>query len=124
MTQEDKKLTIVIGASPNPARYSYLAVQRLAAHSHPVIAVGKRSGAIGSIPVQPNPPDIKEADTVTLYINPSLQPLYYDYLLSLHPRRIIFNPGTENKELEALAQKNNIATLEACTLVLLSTGQY
>mgnify|MGYP001550326273 CR=1 FL=1 len=124
MTQENKKLTMVIGASPNPARYSHLAVQSLAAHGHPVIAIGKRNGTIGSITIQTNQPDIKGVDTATLYINPSLQSLYYDYLLSLHPRRIIFNPGTENKELEILAKKNNIETLEACTLVLLSTEQY
>jgi predicted CoA-binding protein len=119
-----KKKTLVIGASANPARYSYLAVQKLSAHQHPVIALGIKNGAIGTTVIETEKKLLNDIDTVTLYINPSLQPAYYDYILSLHPNRIIFNPGTENEELQALAHKNNIVTQEACTLVLLSTGQY
>lgn len=65
-----------------------------------------------------------DIDTVTLYLNPANQVPYYDYIISLKPKRIIFNPGTENDELESLANKNGIQTMEACTLVLLSTSQY
>jgi predicted CoA-binding protein len=118
------KLTVVIGASPNPERYSYLAVTRLRAHGHPVIAIGQRAGAIGDTPVIEEHPQTEGVDTVTLYLNPLRQQQYYDYILSLKPKRIIFNPGTENPELMQLAETNGIRTQPACTLVLLSTGQY
>ena len=120
----DKKLTVVLGASPNPTRYSYLAVSRLTAHGHPVLAIGKREAQIGDTPVTKEHPVAADVDTVTLYMNPTLQREYYDYILQLHPKRIIFNPGTENEELAALADSKGIETMEACTLVLLSTGQY
>ena len=118
------KKTVVLGASPNPARYSYLAVNRLAAHNHDVIAIGKREGNINQVPVIKGQPLEENVDTVTLYLNANNQKQYYDYILSLHPKRIIFNPGAENDELAELAVKNNIEPIEACTLVLLSTGQY
>jgi predicted CoA-binding protein len=119
-----KKKTLVIGASENPARYSNLAVQKLTAHQHPVIALGIKKGMIGNTIIETEKKLLSDVDTVTLYINPALQTQYYDYILSLHPKRIIFNPGTENEELEELAKKNNIIAQEACTLVLLSTGQF
>lgn len=118
------KKTLVIGASENPARYSNLAVKKLIAYNHPVIALGKKMGSIGSITIETEKKHFENIDTVTLYLNPLHQKEYYDYILSLHPKRIIFNPGTENDELEVLAQKNGIMALEACTLVLLSTAQY
>jgi predicted CoA-binding protein len=118
------KLTVVIGASPNPDRYSFLAVNRLRAHNHPVVAIGKKEGDINGTPVTAEHPSLENVDTVTLYMNPLRQQEYYQYILSLHPKRIIFNPGTENPELEAMAQKQGIETLEACTLVMLGTGQY
>lgn len=118
------KLTVVIGASPNPQRYSFLAVNRLRAHGHPVTAIGKRAGMIGDTPVLEEHPALENVDTVTLYLNPTRQPEYYEYIFSLHPKRIIFNPGTENMELIKMAQEKGIETLEACTLVMLSTGQY
>ncbi|MCW3092845.1 MAG: hypothetical protein JWP81_3914 [Ferruginibacter sp.] len=120
----EKKKTLVIGASANPARYSYLAVQKLAAHQHPVIALGIRKGNIGNTEIEIEKKPFEEIDTITLYINPSRQKEYYDYILGLRPKRIIFNPGTENDELYAIAEKNGIKTMEACTLVLLSIGQY
>lgn len=123
-TTNDKKLTVVLGASPNPERYSYLAVNRLTAHGHPVVAIGKRAATIGEVPVITEHPPLENVDTVTLYMNPLLQKEYYDYILQLRPRRIIFNPGTENEELEELARQHDIRPQEACTLVLLSTGQY
>lgn len=118
------KKTVVLGASPNPARYSFLAVNRLVAHGHDVVAVGKRKGKINQTDVVTEHPEVNNVDTVTLYLNAQNQKQYYDYILSLQPRRIIFNPGAENDELADLAKRNNIQPMEACTLVLLSTGQY
>lgn len=118
------KKTVVLGASDNPERYSYLAVQRLKNHLHPVIAIGRKAGVIEGVPVTTELLPEKEVDTVTLYLNPTAQKDFYDYILSLRPRRIIFNPGTENDELEILAEANGIQCLEACTLVMLNTGQY
>lgn len=120
----DKKKTVVLGASPNPDRYSFLAVNRLTAHGHPVVAIGKRAAQIGNVPIVTDHALQEDVDTVTLYMNPGNQQEYYDYILNLHPKRIIFNPGTENDELAKMAEDKGIDTLEACTLVLLSTGQY
>lgn len=120
----DTKKTLVLGASDNPSRYSYLAVQRLRSHGHPVVAIGKKATAVSDVTISTEKKTYDDIDTVTLYLNPSIQQEYYDYIISLHPRRIIFNPGTENEELEQLAAKNNIKTIEACTLVMLSTNQY
>lgn len=118
------KKTVVLGASDNPERYSYLAVQRLRSHQHPVIAIGIRASKVGDTEIITEHSPIDDVDTVTLYINPTAQKDYYDYIFSLKPKRIIFNPGAENEELEQLAQGKGIQALEACTLVLLSTGQY
>ncbi|MEP6467025.1 MAG: CoA-binding protein [Parafilimonas sp.] len=118
------KKTVVLGASPNPSRYSYLAVNRLLAHGHEVIPIGKRQGKINNLDINTSPIASSNVDTITLYLNAQNQKQYYDYILSLHPKRIIFNPGAENEELAKLAAKNNIQSVEACTLVLLSTNQY
>ncbi len=118
------KKTLVLGASANPAKYSYIAVQKLNENHHPVIALGKKEGTIGSTLIQTAQVIIENIDTITLYLNPTNQKEYYNYILSLKPKRIIFNPGTENDELLQLAKNNGIKTLEACTLVMLSTGQY
>ena len=118
------KKTLVIGASNNPDRYAYKAVKKLTAYGQPVLALGKKEEMIDAIPVVKERPLDTDIDTVTLYVNPQLQKNYYDYLLNLHPKRIIFNPGTENDELAELAQQKGIQTLEACTLVLLSIGDY
>jgi len=120
----EKKKTLILGASQNPARYSYLALKSLSAKNHPVIAIGKTKGKVDSIEIDTVQKPINDLDTVTLYLNPNNQKQYYDYILSLHPRRIIFNPGAENYELKSLASKNDIKAMDACTLVLLSTGQY
>ena len=118
------KKTVVLGASSNPSRYSYLAVNRLIAHGHDVIPIGKKKGSINDAEIITEPVIVDNVDTVTLYLNAQNQKNYYDYILSLQPKRIIFNPGAENDELAALAVKNNIQPMEACTLVLLSTNQY
>lgn len=120
----ESKKTLVLGASDNPSRYSYLAVNRLKSHGHPVVAIGKKNSIVAGVPIEKEKKDWKDVDTVTLYLNPTHQQQYYDYILSLKPRRIIFNPGAENDELADLAVKNGIKPIEACTLVLLSTDQY
>jgi uncharacterized protein len=120
----DKKKTVVLGASSNPARYSYLAVQRLRKYDHPVVAIGRRVGHVADVDITKDPLLQNDVDTITLYLNPKNQVEYYDYILSLHPKRIIFNPGTENDELIQKAKENNIKPVMGCTLVMLSTGQY
>lgn len=119
-----QKKTLVLGASDNPERYSYLAVKKLMAHQHPVVAIGRKATTIGNIKVETALQPQADIDTVTLYLNPTAQKEYYDYILSLKPKRIIFNPGTENDELYDLAKANHIEPVEACTLVMLGTGQY
>jgi predicted CoA-binding protein len=123
MSSNTKK-TLVLGASPNPARFSFLAVSKLREHDHPVIAVGKKNSVVAGVPVQSEIAPIPDLDTVTMYLNTENQKNYYDYILSQHPRRVIFNPGAENPEFEKLLSDNGIKVLEACTLVLLGTGQY
>jgi uncharacterized protein len=116
--------TLVLGASPNPERYSYLAVAKLLRYQHTVIALGNQPGAIGDTPIVTGKPVLTGIDTVTLYLNPLRQKDWYTYILQLQPRRIIFNPGTENDELAALAQAQGIFCQEACTLVMLGNGLY
>lgn len=119
-----QKKTLVLGASDNPSRYSYLAIQRLRSHGHPVVAIGRKNTKVNDVIVEKEKQEVQDIDTVTLYLNPTHQQEYYDYIVSLKPKRIIFNPGAENEELSRLAKENNIQALEACTLVMLSTGQY
>lgn len=118
------KKTLVIGASDNPSRYSFLAINKLRQHQHEVVAIGKKNATVAGVNITTEMKPMEDIDTVTLYINPQLQTAYYNYILSLKPRRIIFNPGTENNELQELAAGKGIQTLEACTLVMLSTNQY
>jgi predicted CoA-binding protein len=119
-----KKKTLVLGASANPARYSYLAINRLRNHNHPVVAIGRKPEKVSDVEVDIEKKPFENVDTVTLYLNPNNQKQYYDYILALNPKRIIFNPGTENEELAEMAHKKGIQTMEGCTLVMLSTGQY
>ncbi|MGG9970379.1 CoA-binding protein [Ferruginibacter sp. SUN002] len=120
----EKKKTLVIGASTNPERYSFLAISRLMANQHPVVAIGARKGTVAGVTIETEKKPFEDIDTVTLYINPAIQKEYYNYIISLHPKRIVFNPGTENDELYDLAKEHGIKPQEACTLVLLSTHQY
>ena len=120
----EKKKTLVLGASDNPSRYSFLAVHRLRSHGHPVVAIGKKNGVVNDVTIEKEKKSFENVDTITLYLNPMHQKQYYDYIVSLKPKRIIFNPGAENDELADLAVKNGIVPLEACTLLLLSTHQY
>ncbi|MBS1607268.1 MAG: CoA-binding protein [Bacteroidetes bacterium] len=119
-----EKKTLVLGASDNPSRYSYLAIQRLRKNNHPVVAIGKRKMHVADVNIDKEQKPFNDIDTVTLYLNPDHQQQYYNYILCLKPKRIIFNPGSENAELADLAKKNNIQPVEACTLVMLATGQY
>lgn len=119
-----EKKTLVIGASDNPARYSYLAINKLKTHGHPVVAIGRQKMKVNGLDVETEPMPVPNLDTVTLYIKPEHQKEYYDYILSLKPKRVLFNPGTENEELQQKLQEHNIPYMEACTLVLLTTGQY
>ena len=120
----ENKKTLILGASQNPERYSYLAVNKLSANHHFVVAIGRKKGKVGNVEIDTEQKPLTGIDTVTLYLNPQNQKPYYDYIISLKPKRIIFNPGTENEELYTLAKQNGIEVMEACTLVLLSTGQY
>jgi predicted CoA-binding protein len=118
------KKTLVLGASPNPSRYSFLAINNLRSKGHPVVAIGKNKSAVADVEIGTEKKPLEGIDTVTLYLNPQNQKEYYDYIFSLHPKRIIFNPGAENEELIQLAEKNGIKAMEACTLVLLNTHQF
>lgn len=119
-----KNVTLVLGASTNPSRYSNMAIKRLRDNQIAVAALGLRKGKVLDVTIDDEKLPYKNIDTVTLYLNPKRQQAYYDYIISLKPRRVIFNPGTENFEFLKLLQKNNIDTEIACTLVLLSTNQY
>lgn len=119
-----KKKTLVIGASENPSRYANIAINRLVSYNHPVVALGLREGEVAGVPIETGEPQFKDIDTVTLYLGPPRQPQYYDYILSLDPQRVIFNPGTENPEFYKLLRDKGVEVEVACTLVLLATSQY
>jgi uncharacterized protein len=116
--------TLIVGASINPERYSYKAAQSLLVHGHEIELVGQKHGEINGNKIKTNYPDLDGIDTVTMYVGPKNQLNLYDYILKQNPRRIIFNPGSENPEFEQLANEKGIKVEEACTLVLLATGQY
>ena len=119
-----KKKTLIIGATPNPSRYAYKAAHRLVQSGHPIVNVGIKKGEVANHPIEKPEQVHKDIDTITLYVNPSNQKALYDYILGTAPKRIIFNPGTENPELVKKAEEKGIETMEACTLVLLSINQY
>lgn len=116
--------TLVIGASSNPERYAYMAVNSLLKHQHEVVAIGQRKDVVAGVAIETEKVPFEAVHTVTLYLNPQRQKEYYEYIISLHPERVIFNPGTENPEFYSLLKANNIETEVACTLVLLATNQF
>jgi uncharacterized protein len=118
------KKTLVLGASPNPQRYSYLAINKLREQHHPVVAIGRKLAKVADVNIEAEKMPVADLDTVTVYLNKDNQKNYYDYIIAQHPRRVIFNPGAENELFEKLLNDQNIQTIEACTLVLLGTGQY
>ena len=120
----DKKTTLVIGASENPDRYSNRAIKSLVRHNQQVKAIGLKSGNVEGVEIIKEKEEFNDIDTVTLYLNNNNQKQYEEYILSLNPNRIIFNPGAENEEFAIRANEKGIKTMEACTLVMLSTGQY
>ena len=115
---------VVLGASPNPSRYSNKAVRSLLRREHEVVPVGTKAGEIKELEIQLGMPDIQDVDTVLLYVAPGRQPEYYDYVLSLKPRRVIFNPGTSNREFMDLLQENGIEPVEDCALIMLNAGDF
>jgi predicted CoA-binding protein len=118
------KPTLVIGASTNPGRYAYLAINRLRGHQHPVIAYGPKGGTVADVEIETEwNPDWK-VDTVTLYINPQRLEAYEDRIIALKPKRVIFNPGTESSGFIRKLRQNGIDAEIACTLVLLSLNDY
>lgn len=117
-------VTMVLGASPNSERYSYMATVMLLEKGHAIYPYGIKEGMIQSLPIVQDWPSNGSIGTLTLYLGPKAQEAYYDQIIALKPQRIIFNPGTENPILVQLAQAANIETIEACTLVMLTTGQY
>ncbi|QNL20991.1 CoA-binding protein [Hyphobacterium sp. CCMP332] len=116
--------TLVLGASPNPRRYAYLAAEELLAKGHEIVLVGRRKGNIEGVEIETDFPVYNDIDTITLYVGTSNQSQLYDYIFKIKPKRIIFNPGTENSELRKLATEKGIETEYACTLVLLSLDSY
>ena len=118
------KKTLVLGASTKPDRYAFKAVTMLVDKGHSVLAVGQNAGEVAGVKIQTKAIPLKNIDTVTLYLNPTRQRDYYNYIVEAKPKRVIFNPGTENPEFYQLLKSNNIQVEIACTLVLLSTNQY
>ncbi len=116
--------TLLIGASLKPERYSYQATKLLVEKEFDVIPLGPREGNISGINIETQKKAFNNIDTVTLYLGAQRQEEYQDYILSIKPRRVIFNPGTENQAFEALLESKGIFTERACTLVLLRTNQY
>ncbi|WP_296314457.1 CoA-binding protein [Winogradskyella sp. UBA3174] len=119
-----KKKTLVLGASLKPERYSNIAINRLVNYNHDVKAFGLREGEVSGVSIDTELVSYDNIDTVTLYLNLKRQVAYYDYIIGLEPKRVIFNPGTENPEFYELLKAHTIEFEEACTLVLLGTGQY
>lgn len=125
MTDKTSKKTLVIGATTKPDRYAFLAVNKLRGQGHQVVALGVDDGVVGDVPIVKERMAFNDIDTVTLYVRPAIQrESYEDYIVSLNPKRVIFNPGTENPAFENRLVKEGIESIEACTLVMLSTGQY
>ncbi|MBL0745474.1 CoA-binding protein [Chryseolinea lacunae] len=120
------KKTVIVGATPNPGRYAYLAASMLKEYNHEIVPLSIKTGTVFDTEILDlrQKPIIKDVDTITLYIGPQNQPQWYDYLLSLKPKRIIFNPGTENPEFEQRAEAEGVEAMEACTLVLLRSRQF
>lgn len=119
-----KKSTLVLGASPKKERYSYQAIERLVEAEHPVYAVGLKTSEAAGVRIDTDFEHVEASHTVTLYLQPQNQKIWYAKILALQPKRIIFNPGTENEEFKKMATEAGIETLDACTLVLLATRQY
>lgn len=118
------KKTLIVGASTNPARYAYLVANKLVRKGHPIVNVGRKKGKVAGVDIEKIDGIHTDIDTITLYVGPQNQSVYYDYILQTKPKRVIFNPGTENEEFKRKLEDEGIEVVEACTLVMLNTGQY
>jgi len=120
------KKTLIVGATPNPGRYAFMAARMLNDYGHEIVLIGIRKETVlgKEILNLREKPSLSNIDTITLYIGPQNQPDWYDYLIGLKPKRIIFNPGTENEVFEKMAEAQNIEVVEGCTLVMLRSNQY
>jgi uncharacterized protein len=118
------KNTLILGASTNPERYAFKAAESLTAKGHKIFLIGNKPGNVCGVEIESEMKLISDIDTITLYLNPTNQVPYYEYIFSLHPKRIIANPGTENSDLKQMCLNEKVQYEEACTLVLLSIGQY
>ena len=118
------KKTLVFGASLRPNRYSNLVIQKLIAHGIETVAFGQKSGEVSGVQIKTNLKEFHNIHTITLYINAQRQPEYYWEITKLRPKRVIFNPGTENPEFYEILKESDIEVEVACNLVLLATGQY
>ncbi|WP_073097741.1 CoA-binding protein [Cyclobacterium lianum] len=121
-----EKKTVIVGASPNPSRYAFTAARMLKDREVPIVPVGIKKGEVFGEEIKNlrEKPPVEDVHTVTLYIGPQNQPEWYGYILSLNPKRMIFNPGTENQEFMEMAKNQGVEVLAACSLVLLQTGQF
>ena len=124
--QKDNKKTVIIGATPDPSRFAYRAAHMLTNYGHTIVPIGLKKGQVAGEEIQDirQQPQVEDVDTVTLYVNPTNQQPWYDYLLQLSPNRIIFNPGTENPELAKKAEAQGIEAVNHCTLVMLQAGVF
>ncbi|PRD46779.1 CoA-binding protein [Sphingobacterium haloxyli] len=118
------KKTLIVGASTNPARYAYLVANKLVRKGYPIVNVGRKEGKVAGVAIETMDTIHTGIDTITLYVGPQNQSVYYDYILQTKPKRVIFNPGTENDELKQKLEEAGIEAVEACTLVMLNTEQY
>ncbi|SHG94273.1 hypothetical protein SAMN05444481_10999 [Flavobacterium frigidimaris] len=118
------KKTLVLGATTKPDRYAFRAINMLVEKGHTVLAIGQNTGEVAGVKIYTKAIPVKNIDTVTLYLNPARQRDYYNYIIEAQPKRVVFNPGTENPEFYQLLELNNIKAEVACTLVLLATNQY
>lgn len=118
------KKTLVLGASTNTARYSYLVANKLVRKGYPIVNVGRKVGEVAGVQIEEATVVHDDIDTITVYVGPKNQEPYYDYIIATNPKRVIFNPGAENPALAQILQDKGIETVNACTLVMLNTGQY
>jgi hypothetical protein len=115
---------VVLGASPDPGRYSYRAVRQLVKRNYEVVAIGKKKGLIGDILIETGQPPIQDVHTILIYLSPHHQGEIFDYVLSLRPKRVIFNPGTESPEFEEILISHNVEVVHDCSLVMMAMDRF
>jgi len=126
MAEQSKKKTVIIGATDNPGRYAYLAAGMLKENGHPIVPMSIHQGEVQGqelLDLREKIP-VEGVDTVTMYINPSHQKEWEDYIISLDPKRVIFNPGAENQGFMDRLEKAGVEVIAACTLVMIRTNQF